>query len=175
MPRRRPKRHRDVVGDLCAGDGNHGGVANRTLREDGYISGAAANVDQADAQLSFIIRQHGIAGRQLLQDYLVDREAAAHDAFLYVLCGVYRATDEVDLHFHSHAGHAEGLLDALLVVDDVFLREDVQNLLIRRNSYRSGGVDHPVHILLLHFVLAYGDDSVRIQALHMAAGNPRVD
>jgi hypothetical protein len=32
--RRRAQRHRDVVGDLVAGDRNHRGVADRALRED---------------------------------------------------------------------------------------------------------------------------------------------
>ena len=53
--RRRAQRHRDVVGDLIAGDRNHRGVANRAFGEDGHVGSATADVDQADAQLLLVV------------------------------------------------------------------------------------------------------------------------
>jgi hypothetical protein len=79
------------------------------------------------------VGQHRVAGRELLEDDVLHLEAAALDALDDVLRGADRAGDHVHLGLQPHAGHAQRLLDAFLVVDDVFLRQDVQDLLVGRN------------------------------------------
>ena len=56
-------------------------------------------------------------------------------------------------------------------VDDVFLRQHVQDLLIGRDGDRLGGIDHALDIALHHLLVLDGDDAVRIEAAHVAAGD----
>ena len=55
---RRTQCHRDVIGDLVAGNRDHRGVTDRAVGEHRHISGAAADVDQTDAEVFFIFGQH---------------------------------------------------------------------------------------------------------------------
>ena len=50
---------RDVAGDLIATDRQRCGVAQRAACVDRDVRGAGTQIDQADAQLLFIRRQHG--------------------------------------------------------------------------------------------------------------------
>src|SRR5690606_41899669 len=76
------------------------------------------------------------------------------------------------------AGHADRLLHPILLVDDEFLRQDVQDLLVRRDGHRTRRIDDALDVAGGHFLVADGDDAVRVEALHVAArdaGEHRVD
>jgi len=59
----------------------------------------------------------------------------------------------------------------ILAVDDVFLRQHVQDLLIGGNGDRLGRIDHPLHVALHHLLVLDGDDAVRVEAADVAAGD----
>lgn len=69
--------HGDVVGHLVASNRDDRRVADGTLGEDGDVGGAATDVHQAHAQLFFIIGQYRVGRSQLLEDDVVDFQAAA--------------------------------------------------------------------------------------------------
>ena len=79
------------------------------------------------------------------------------------------------LGFEPHARHAHRLLHALLAVDHVFLRQDVEHLLIRRNGHGLRRVDHPLDVLLEHLAISYRDDAVGVEAADVASGDSSVD
>ena len=81
------------------------------------------------------------------------------------------AGDDVHLGFEAHARHADGIADAFLPVDDEFLRQHVQDLLVRRDGDGLGRVHHVLHVDVAHFAIADRDHAVRIQAAHVAAGD----
>ena len=56
-------------------------------------------------------------------------------------------------------------------VDDVFLRQHVQDFLIGGDGHRLGGVDHALDVALHHLLVLDRDDAVRIEAAHVAAGD----
>src|SRR5690606_9734174 len=163
--------HGDVVGDLIAGDRNHCGMADRPFGEDGDVGGTTTNVDHAHAQFLFVLGQHRVAGGQLLEDHVLDFQATAADAFLDVLHCIHGAGHQVHFGFQAYAGHAAGLAHAFLVIDDVFLGQDVQHLLVGRNGHRLGGVQYPVDIRLHYLALADGDDAMGVHAADMVAGD----
>ena len=83
--------------------------------------------------------------------------------------------DHVHPGLEADAGHADGLADALLAVDDEFLGQHVEDLLVGGNGHRPRRVDHPVHVALGHLPVADGDDAVGIQAADVAAGDAGID
>ena len=112
--RRRAHRHRDVVRDLVAGDRDHGGVADRAAAEHREVGGAAADVDQAHAEVLLVVGQHRIARGQLLEHDVLDLEAAALHALDDVLRRAVGAGDDVHLRLEAHARHADRIADAFL-------------------------------------------------------------
>ena len=84
--------------------------------------------------------------------------------------------DDVDPHFQAHAGHAQRIGDAALVVDDEFLGQDVDDFPIERNGHGLGRVDDPL-------TMSRGPTSPPLtamtpwlfEALDVAAGDAGVD
>src|SRR5699024_9461575 len=77
--------------------------------------------------------------------------------------------------FQPHAGHPDRLADAILMIDDVLLRNHVQDLLVGGNGDGPRGIDHALDIILRDLLIADGDDPVGIEAPHVAAGDIGVD
>ena len=61
--------------------------------------------------------------------------------FSMFCAALVRPGDDVHLRLQAHAGHADRIADALLAVDDEFLRQHVQDLLVGRNGDRLGRID----------------------------------
>ena len=91
--------------------------------------------------------------------------------FSMLLRRALRARDDVHLRLEAHAGHADRIADAFLSVDDEFLRQHVQDLLVRGNRDGLRRVDDVLDVRVAHLAVAYRDDAVRIQAAHVAAGD----
>ena len=90
-------------------------------------------------------------------------------------CG-NRASGDVHFYFQLQATHADRLGHAALPVDDEFLTQDVQDLLLGRNMHGAGNFQHALHVLLRDFLVVLdGDDAVGIEALDVAARNAGVD
>ena len=127
---------------------------------------------------SLVVSQHRLTGGELLEDDVIHFEAAAAYALDNVLCRAHRAGHHVHARLQAHPGHTDGLFDTFLTVDDEFLRQDVQDFLVRGNRHRARGIDNPVHVGGGDLFVADSDDTVRIQTANMAARNPgehRVD
>src|SRR5690606_27094606 len=172
--RRRAQAHRDIVRHLIAGNRNDGRMPDRTAREDRDVRRTAADIDETHAELLLVIRKHRVARCQLLEHDVLDRKPAALHALDDVLRRALRARDDVHLGFEAHARHADRLANAFLAVDEKFLRQDVQDLLVGRNRDRPRGIDHALDVFRSHFLVANRDDAVRVEAAHVAAGNARV-
>ena len=89
-----------------------------------------------------------------------------------------RAGHHVDLRLQAHPRHAGGLPDPFLAVDDVLLRDGVEDLLIGRDRDGPRGVDDPLHVLRRHFLVADRHHAVGVEAADVAArdaGEHRMD
>jgi hypothetical protein len=151
-------------------------VADRALREHRDVGGAGADVDQRHAEFLLVRGQHRGAGRQRAEDQVVDLQMAAVDALADVLRRRQRADDQMRAHFQAHAGHPDRMADAFLrVVDDVFLRDRMQDALVGRNRDRLGRLQHALHVGVGDFAVLDRHDAGRVPALRMRAGDRGVD
>src|SRR5439155_14610079 len=127
---RRAQRHRNVAGDLIARDRDHRRMPDRPTGEHGEIGGASTDVHQAYAQFLLIVVEDRLRRSQRLKYHVPDLEPAAAHTLGDVLDRRHRAGDDVDLHLQPYAAHPERLAHVLLTIDDEFLRQDVQDLLV---------------------------------------------
>ena len=169
--RRRAQGHRNVIGDLVARDRDDRRVADRTMREDRDVGGAAADIDKAHAQVLLVLGEDRARRGQRLEDQVVDFQPAAAHALHDVLRRRHRAGHDVNLYFQPHAGHADRLAHVLLAVDDVLLPQHVQDLLVGGNVHRARGFDHPFHIERGDFPVLDCDHAGRVEAPDVAAGD----
>src|SRR5690606_27483487 len=66
--------------------------------------------------------------------------------------------------------------DAFLrIVQHVFARDRVQDLLVGGNGHGLGRFQHPVQVAPGYFAIADRDDAGRVLALHVRTGDGRVD
>ncbi|OPZ79139.1 MAG: hypothetical protein BWY77_01394 [bacterium ADurb.Bin431] len=59
----------------------------------------------------------------------------------------------MNLGFEAHAGHANRIADAALVVDNELLRQNMDHLAVERQGDGAGGFDHPADILLADLIV----------------------
>ena len=147
-------------------------MPDRALGKDCNVSGAAANINQADAQLLLIVREHRIARCKLLQSQITDLQSTVTHALVNILRSTDRPGDDMHPRLEAYTRHANRLMDSLLLIDDEFLRQYMQNFAVGRNRYSLRRIDHPVDITLRHLAILDCHDPVRIQAVDVAACNP---
>ena len=75
------------------------------------------------------------------------------------------------LGLQAHAGHAQRLAHAFLVIDHVILGQGVQHALVRGNRHGLRGVEHALDVGRAHFTITYGDDTVAVQAADVIASH----
>ena len=168
---RRAQDRGDVVGDVAAAERQHRGVDDRAVGEHRDVAGAAADVDQRHAQLLLVLLEDGLGRGQGLEHDVGDLEAAAVGALDDVLGAGDRGGHDVDLGLEAHAGHAERIADAVLIVDHVLLRQDVQHLAVHRDRDRLGGLDHPRDVGLADLLVLDRDDAVAVEPADVGAGD----
>ena len=112
-----------------------------------------AQVDQEDAELLLLRRDHRLGGGQGLQHDVLHGQAGAVHAADHVLHRGVGAGDQVHFHLEAHARHADRLLDAVLVVHDEGLGEDVDDLAVGRQVHGLGRLQRPLHVGLAHLAM----------------------
>ncbi len=150
-------------------------MANRAVAEHRDVGGTAADVHQAHAEFLFIIGQHRVARRQLLEHHVLDHQAAALYTLDDVLGRAVGAGDDVHLGLEPHARHADRIADPLLAVDDEFLRQHVQDALVGGDRHRLGGIDHVLDVTVRDLAVADRDHAMGVEATYVAAGDAGVD
>jgi hypothetical protein len=161
---RRAQGHRDVVGDLVAGDRDHGRVADRAV-ENTAMSVVPPPMSISTTPSSFSSAgQHRVGRRHRLQDQVRHFQAAAAHALDDVLHRGHRAGNDVHAHLEADAAHADRLAHVFLAVDDEFLRHRVQQLLVGRDVDRLGRLDHARHVGRGDFLVLDRHHAARIEA-----------
>ena len=79
------------------------------------------------------------------------------------------------LDFQPHPAHAERFAHILLSIDDEFLVEHVQDLLVVRDLHRPRRVDHALDVCLGYLLVLHRHHALRVETAHMATGNSRID
>jgi len=83
--------------------------------------------------------------------------------------------DDVHLDLQSDPGHAQGVLDTPLVVNDELLGQDMDQLPVQRYGHGLGGVDHSFDVLLGDFPPLDRNHAVTVEAHDVTAGNAGED
>ena len=135
--------------------------------EDRDTGRAAAHFHECDAQLFLVIGQHRVRRGERLQHEVGDAIAGTLHALAEILRRRRLDGDEIHLHLEPRARHSNRVRDAVLLVDDVFLRNVVQQLVIPTQRHRTRDFVHPRDILGADLLGTHGDDAGRTARGHM--------
>ena len=80
--------------------------------------------------------------------------------------------DDVDIGHQPHAGHADRVLDAGVVIDHIFLRHDMDDSLIFRDLDSPGSGYHLFDISLLDFAIVDRQNPRAVEPFDVVAGDP---
>src|SRR5712664_1587340 len=161
---RRAQADGDVAGHVIAADREHRQPARGAVVVNDDGGRAGADVDQADAEVQLLGREHALAGGQSRADDVLDVEAGAVHAFDDVLDRGLRAGDDVGLHLQPVARHAVRVTHAFLAVDRVGARDGMDDLAVGGDANGARSLDHALHVVLADLAVAarHGDDAGRI-------------
>ncbi len=148
-------------------------MADDAARIDNQLRRAAADVEQAAAQLAFILREHGFGRSQRLESRVADNDSRAIDGGHNILGRGDRRRDDVDIYFQALPNHADGIADVVLVIDQKLLRQHVQDFAILRKGDGSSGVHGAPHVFLFDIPRpgAERNSATAVHAAQMAAGD----
>ena len=161
--------HCYVIGHLVSRNRYTRGMADGTLREHGNVGCARADIHQAYTQVLLVLAQGGETGCQGLHQQFVNHQTTPRHAFTNVLGGAEGGSDYVHVHFKPDSGHANGLLDSVLVIQNVLLGQHMQDFLVCRHRDGARGLQHPVNIAFSDFLVLDGYRAVGIQAADVIA------
>ena len=140
---------------------------------DDHFGGAAADVEQAAAKFALVLRQAGFGRGERLEHRVIDTHAGAIYRRDDILRGGTRGGDDVDVDFEALADHTDRVADVVLVIQEKFLREDVQDFAIFRQLHAAGGFDGPADVVALHVARAraYRDAAAAVYAADVRASD----
>lgn len=163
----------EVVGEVVAADGKDGGMGDGALEEDDEFGGGGTDVGHADAELAFIGGKDGLGGGDALVDGVDDLKAGAIGAGNDRLGDAAGAGGEVEVDFELGADHADGVVDAGLVVEDELLGEEVQDFAIGGKCDGACAVDGGADLFAGDFAHAgaHGDAAARVDAANVGTAD----
>src|SRR5580704_10720419 len=146
---RRAQTNRKIVGEMIATHRNRAGVANHTAAVDDEFGGAAADVEQAAAHVAFILRQARFRRSQRLEHRIANQNSRFVRGGNQVLRSRHRGGNQMHVGFQALADHADRVANAVLRVDDKFVRQNVQHFAVFGKRNVAGSVDGAAHIVAL--------------------------
>ena len=127
---RRRQAARQIAGDVQAAERDAVGVDQLGVEEHGDRGGAAAHVDQRDAELRLVLDQAAERGGIGRHHLALDLEMAAGDAGGEVAHGAGGRGDQVQVDAEALAEHAARIAHAAAAVDRVADRDGVDDVVL---------------------------------------------
>ena len=158
---------------MVAAQRQDAGVPDGAVAEERRVRGAAAEIDEQDPELFLFVGHDGLGRGEGLEHDVLHLEPRAVDAADDISHGGRGARHQVHLDLEPHPRHPQRLLDAVLVVHDIGLRQRVDDLAILRQVDRPGGVQRPLDVggADLAMLARHGDHAPAVGAANVPAGH----
>jgi hypothetical protein len=160
---------------MVSAEPDNGRMPDRIILEYSYLASPASHIYQRHSELLFVGVQHRPAGSERLQNDVLNLKAGPLAAFDDILDCACHSGYDVNLGFQPNPGHPDRMKDAVLVIDNELLGQDVQYLPVERQGDRLCGIQDPGDIRLCDLPALYGDYPVTVHALDVSARNSGKD
>src|SRR5437879_6736379 len=116
-----------VIRKVIAANRNSAAMAHHAAAKDEQFRGAAADVQQAAAEIAFVLRETGFRGSKWFENRIVDKNAGLVRGGDEILRGGNGGSHQMDVDFQALADHADGVAYAVLRIHHEFVRKDVED------------------------------------------------
>ena len=113
---------------MVAAHGDHSRVNDGALLKNDEFCRTRSNIRQAYSHFTLIVAQHRIGGRQRLEHRVVDMHSSPVDCGNHILCGAGGRRDHMNANLEARCHHAQRIVHPGLIVENEFLRQQMQDL-----------------------------------------------
>ena len=145
------------------------------ITEDGQIRGAASDIEQCHPKFHLIPRENGLGRGNRFQNYFGNIQAGPVTTGYQIVERGHVCSHDMYIGYQPYPGHPQGILDTGMIINHVFLGQDMDDLLVIGYFNGLGRLDHSIDFLLPNLLIVDGDDPGRVKALDMTAGNADID
>src|SRR5213593_1525323 len=136
----------EIIGEVIASDRNGATVTHHASAEDKQFGGAAADVQEATAEVALVLREAGFRGSERFENCIGDEDASLVRGGDEILGGGDGGSDEMNVHFQPLANHADGVANAVLGIHHEFVRKDMKDFAVFGQGDVASGVDGAAHV-----------------------------
>ena len=122
----------NIVSEMVAADGDYPRVGDRAFVEDDYVRRSSSDIDEAYSKIALVGIDDCVGASERLKHNVVNVNARPVRRRHQILGGSGRRSNHVGIHFEAQPNHARRILNATLLVDNEFLRQQVDRLAIGR-------------------------------------------
>ena len=129
-----------------------------------------ADVGQAHAHFAFIGTQHGIGGGKRLKHRVIYMDSGLVHRCDHVLRGARRGSHHVNPHLEPRRHHSQGIVYARLIVEDEFLRQQMQNFAVGGQGNRARLIHRQLDLIASNLTrpCAQTDAAVAVDSANMS-------
>ena len=162
-----------IVGEMVAADGNHADVTNNSAAIGDDFRRATADIKQTASEVALVLGQTGFGGSERLEHRIADENARFIRGGNEILRRGNRGSDHVNVGDEALADHPDGVANAVLGVDNEFVRKDMQNFAVLGERNVAGGIDRAAHVFPFDVARARakGNAAAAVCAAHVVAGH----
>src|SRR5258708_6508245 len=162
-----------IIREVIAANRNGAGVPYHASAENNQFRGAAADVQQAAAEIALVLREARFRGSERLQDRIADEDAGLVRGGDEILRGGNSGSHQMNVYLQPLANHANSIAYAVLGIHHEFMWKDVQDLAVFRKGDIAGRIDGAAHVFALDVsrTLAQGDAAAAVYSTHVASGH----
>src|SRR5229473_2975672 len=170
---RRAQTDGQIIREVIAANRNGAGVPYHASAENNQFRGAAADVQQAAAEIALVLREARFRGSERLQDRVADEDAGLVRGGDEILRGGDGRSHQVDIDFQPLADHADGVAYAILSIHHEFMRKDVQDFAVFWKRDVTSGIDGAADVIALDVSRPWTerDAAAAVYAAHVASGH----
>ena len=158
---------------MIASDGNDAGIGNCSLAKNHEFRRTCADVSEAHSQIALVGAQHGVGACEWLEHCVIDVHTGAIDGRHNILRGARSGGHHVDADFQAGGHHAQRIVHARLLVENEFLRQQMENFPVGGQGNGARFVDRHADFFAgdLARAISEGDATMRVDAAHVRAGH----
>src|SRR5207245_1084616 len=131
----------EIVSEVIAANRNGDAMANHAPAKDEQFRSAATDVQEAAAEIAFVLGKTGFRGSQRFENGIGDEDAGFVRGRNEILRSGDRGSHEMDVDFQALTDHADGVTYAVLRIHDEFMRKNMKDFAVFRKSDVTRGVD----------------------------------
>ena len=148
-------------------------MTNRPFFKNRKIGRSSADIEKSNTDLFLFVFQNGITRCKRFEYHIIHMQPGPLNTFINILGCRNKTCDDMHNCFHSDAGHSDWIVNTVLTIYDILLRNHVNNFSIQRQGNALRIFNQSIDIFLRDFIFrpADTDDAAALKTLNVVASD----